>query len=428
MSNELYKPKSADSMEDRKMGMVHKVLESSILFYLASFAFGRSFSEITLALMAVSLIVIKVVKREMPLIDRRIALPLLLFLTVLAVSSAFSINSTKGFKEIVNIIKGPLVLVFAIQEYVKSKVQISRIQIALLFMLVLQGVDGIYQYFTGIDFIRGSHLMSGRVTGSFSHPTKLGNLIALGLLLAIVFAEGIKKVGLRVTVYILLFFPTATLIFTQTRTAWISFAASFAVIFVFSKRRFLYVVIMVIILFSFLLLPSSYHERFKSIGQFHQENPRILIWSSAFEMFKDSPVIGVGPSVFGDIQQKYTEVLRQEKGDKNFQVEKVIHPHNIYIQSLAEFGAVGFISLVYFLSAVLVFAFSVTMRSKTVLNREYFGVSASVTASVICYLIQGLSGHSLFRDWWLQFFFLLIGLSLALNTLLANTGGKKARE
>lgn len=425
MSNELYKPKSADSMEDRKKGMVHKVLEFSILFYLASFAFGRSFSEITLALMAVSLIVIKVIKREMPVIDRRIALPLLLFLTALAVSSAFSINSTKGFKEIVNIIKGPLVLVFAIQEYVKSKVQVSRIQIALLFMLVVQGVDGIYQYFTGIDFIRGSHLMSGRVTGSFSHPTKLGNLIALGLLLAIVFAEGIKKVGLRVTVYILLFFPTATLIFTQTRTAWISFAASFAVIFVFSKRRFLYVVIMVIILFSFLLLPSSYHERFKSIGQFHQENPRILIWSSAFEMFKDSPIIGVGPTIFGDLQHKHIEVLRQKRGDKNFQVERVIHPHNIYIQSLAEFGAIGSISLMYFLSSVVMLAFSVMLRSRHLLVSEYTGISSGVAASIVCFLIQGLTGHSLFRDWWLQYFFFLIGLLLVLKRLLDSAEGEK---
>lgn len=61
---------------------------------------------------------------------------------------------------------------------------------------------------------------------------------------------------------------------------------------------------------------------------------RFLMWRSAWNMFADHPVLGVGPAAFGKLyvsQYFLPEASQQEH----------THPHNIFVQTLAETGIVG---------------------------------------------------------------------------------------
>ena len=61
---------------------------------------------------------------------------------------------------------------------------------------------------------------------------------------------------------------------------------------------------------------------------------RFLMWRSAWNMFADHPVLGVGPAGFGVLYEpRYYLPEAKEHGHT--------HPHNIFFQTLAETGIVG---------------------------------------------------------------------------------------
>ncbi len=61
---------------------------------------------------------------------------------------------------------------------------------------------------------------------------------------------------------------------------------------------------------------------------------RFLMWRSAWNMFADHPVLGIGPAAFGVLYEpRYYLPEAREHGHE--------HPHNIFIQTLAESGIVG---------------------------------------------------------------------------------------
>ncbi len=79
------------------------------------------------------------------------------------------------------------------------------------------------------------------------------------------------------------------------------------------------------------------------------------LYRTAFNMFLDRPVIGHGPKMFRVKcdDPKYAEVVgTSEKGVSSC----MTHPHNFYIQLLAETGLIGF-SFLFFLFIYVVFLF-----------------------------------------------------------------------
>ncbi len=80
------------------------------------------------------------------------------------------------------------------------------------------------------------------------------------------------------------------------------------------------------------------------------------LFRTAFNMFLDRPIIGHGPKMFrvkcGD--PKYAEIVgSSDRGISSC----MTHPHNFYIQLLAETGLIGF-SFLFFLFVYLVFIFT----------------------------------------------------------------------
>jgi O-antigen ligase len=72
---------------------------------------------------------------------------------------------------------------------------------------------------------------------------------------------------------------------------------------------------------------------------------------TAFNIFKDNPIIGVGPKLF-----------REKCKEEKYQVgiaPCTTHPHNFYVQLLAETGIIGFSflfgTLIYFIYQILRF-------------------------------------------------------------------------
>ena len=73
-------------------------------------------------------------------------------------------------------------------------------------------------------------------------------------------------------------------------------------------------------------------------------------YRSAYKMFKDKPILGHGPKMF--------RILCDYKQYKINKFTCATHPHNFYIQLLAETGIVGFL----FLFSALIYVFITALR------------------------------------------------------------------
>ncbi len=232
-----------------------------------------------------------------------------------------------------------------------------------LILLSLIAVYGIYQYFTGVDFIRGSdHRMAtavewkGRVlrwrsSGFFSMP--LTYAYSMGMFLSALFPFLLLKPvkerwWLSALVWICFTLGSVSLITSFSRGAWLAYlAAILAALFLLLKFKQFVVasLVFVALLIGAYFVSPNVQDRVNSISDFkHRSNSdRQLIWQSHWMMFTDNPIIGVGYRVDGELTKVYLDKL-------NAEVEYPGHAHNNILQFFAVTGLIGgllYLSLIF---------------------------------------------------------------------------------
>ena len=127
-----------------------------------------------------------------------------------------------------------------------------------------------------------------------------------------------------------------SMLLTQSRNVLIATFICFIITGVILNRKFLLSMILILIVSSF-ILPSSYIERVKSIADYnHPSNAsRLYMWEVGWEMFKDHPLTGIADSHIREIYETYKKPEFQGEG---------VHLHNNFIMILATTGIFGFIS------------------------------------------------------------------------------------
>ena len=120
------------------------------------------------------------------------------------------------------------------------------------------------------------------------------------------------------------------------------------IIFYFFKRNKKVGILIALLTPLFVVGLASQKERFSN--QSLQNEPRLILWKTAFDIVKTAPILGHGIS---DPQNKFMESLSTNQS-KEFivanQNNKILDAHNQYLQTLMEFGITGLILLVFYLS------------------------------------------------------------------------------
>jgi O-antigen ligase len=83
---------------------------------------------------------------------------------------------------------------------------------------------------------------------------------------------------------------------------------------------------------------------------------RLWLWAPAISMWMDHPLWGVGPGQFNARFSEYRTALTQLNP---------IHVHNEYLEALVEYGVVGFLFIVVFLSRIFYTSFTAIGKTKT---------------------------------------------------------------
>ena len=241
-------------------------------------------------------------------------------------------------------------------------------------------IDGYYQYFTG-ENILGYKIIGIRVSSFFGDELILGSYLAR--LFPLLFALFLVKKKKRFEIYFiaLLFILVDVLIYMSAERSsffFLNISTIFIIILIKDYQKFRLVTFVLAIVCVFILSlnsPTLSNRMFKSPAEIMgfiekssktNENTNnyseidkvkkpkaITIFSpthdalirTAYNMFKSEPVLGHGPKMF-----------RLMCKNKDYAVGKHYcgtHPHNFYVQLLAETGVIGFLFLLSVLGYIL---------------------------------------------------------------------------
>lgn len=261
-----------------------------------------------------------------------------------------------------------LILPFVCAFCINKMRDIKFLFFALLIGISIVGIDVLFQYFTGFDFINKYKVAkeiagnsSVALLGPFGWYTQLGAYAAAVSVMLVCFLVFSKQnIYCKILITILLLLSFFSLIFSLARGAWGAFVISFFIIFFltawFNKKfrdkkvlmNFLFFIF--VIFFAFLLaynLSSGVKTR---IDTFFEGNAflggRDVVWEESISLIITHPLFGVG--------LYRAPFVTSFKGDA----------HNAYLNILLETGILGFIPfiLIVFIYLKKMISFFINIR------------------------------------------------------------------
>ena len=369
--------------------------------------------------------------------------------------SFFSYNKIYSFQDSLIFIRFLLIPFFCFFVFFKDKKLFERLLLILFVIVVFVSIDTLYQFinYTSKDGFKEDLLgfksnWYGRLTGPFGDELIPGSYLSKFSLFGFVFLISLKKLENNVVIqslYLSLIILICYL--TGERMAFATFSLSLLLLFIFldgyRKSIVLSIIIGALLIFlttylhpfynDFNVIESTQYHQGQKIEKFFQcENDTEKICSKiiniqpnffeviknfrssaygeiyllSFKMFLDNPITGIGINNFKYLCN-YNELY------KNMMVnyECASHPHNIYIQWLAEGGLIVFISFILYLFFLLKFIINNTGDKK-------YKIISIVIILVMFWPI--MSTGSLIKNWFGVTTFFIIGLCMCLSKFKNN--------
>ena len=235
---------------------------------------------------------------------------------------------------------------------------------ALILCFLTLVIDGYIQYFSGTNL--SGFKAGNRISSFFGNELILGSY--LSRLFPLLFALFLVKKKQKFEIYFIgiLFILVDILIFISgERSAFffLNLSTIFIIVLIkkYQKFRLLTFIIAIACIFVLGLNSSKLSDRMikgplEQMGFIESSNQATIfspahdsLIRTAYNMFKDKPVFGHGPKMF--------RVLCKDEKFATGIAPCLTHPHNFYIQLLAETGIIGFLFLFSVLSHVVYMSF-----------------------------------------------------------------------
>lgn len=324
--------------------------------------------------------------------------PILVFLVTMLLSALFSGDLIKGFKTWADLwiwrMMPFVIMVLFISKKEDSKkiVYFSALGIAVgIFCVLYQGMHGNY-----------------RASGFFGHPMTFAGWLCLYLPVFLVAFLDNKVLGKYNLLSGLLFLVGCiALFYNGTRGAWIALLPTilFVVGYYTYKKKTVALICIIFFCVGGILLSQNgrFVNRLATISdttKVQSNTERILMWKSAWNMFKDHPILGVGLGQYKEnFHKKY--ILPEAKERQN-------HAHNNFLQMLAENGIIGFVG---FMILIISFIFN-PFRKFLKTNSPY---ALMISMSMLSLVIQGLTEYNFGNSAVMKCMWLLIGCLVVLE-------------
>jgi O-antigen ligase len=222
-----------------------------------------------------------------------------------------------------------------------------------LITLLIVFIDSIFQYFNGVNLLGIEKSTYNKISSFFGRDVKLGAYLARFYLFSYIFIIIFLDKKLLNVIYLNLLniLYVILILFTGERTSFFIFFLNFILInFILNRSFFSKIIIFFSVIFTTIIIlvnvadvKSRYIDH--TFNQVVDSNNKVLkVFSSehenhykiALKMFSDNKLFGQGSNTFRHLCS--SEKFRIS--DKNEGCST--HPHNIYMQLLAETGLIGF--------------------------------------------------------------------------------------
>ncbi len=246
---------------------------------------------------------------------------------------------------------------------------------ALVLCFLALVIDGYIQFFTGIS-LSGFKISGNRVSSFFGDELIMGSY--LSRLFPLLFALFLIKKKQKYEIYFIgvLFILVDVLIFLSGERSsffFLNLSTVFIIILIkeYQKFRLLTFIIAIICVLVLSLNSSKLNERMfknpaQNMGLIESPNEKVIftpqhdsLIRTAYNMFKDQPLFGHGPKMF--------RVICKDKKYATGDTPCSTHPHNFYVQLLAETGILGFLFL---LSALVYVMYTAFRQFKSIIFKE----------------------------------------------------------
>ncbi|MEW6171018.1 MAG: O-antigen ligase family protein [Candidatus Omnitrophota bacterium] len=347
---------------------------------------------------------------------------LFLFFIICVISIFNAINVKSGIGGLEKLAKY-LLIFFPLVETLTNKRRLNFVLWMALFGLCLVSIDGIVQYITGRDFLRGyeigmhdwswyalGQVKLGRLRASTHNPNDFAIYLVTVLPIFIVlclyhFKNLFKKIFTCFVILIGLF----CLFHTFSREGAIAFLISVSLLALLKKDKRIAIFLILVLLIGALVLPKEVKEWSLKQGSplgFLVDASRRLHWQAALNMIKAHPFFGIGINNFCISYQSY-----KTSGDP---FTLGWYAHNMYLNLAGEIGLIGF--LVFFM--ILFRTIKNWWRSYLLnITKEVSIVSLAVFLGLVGYLISGIFESSLQYSNLAVLFWFVISLLTAITKM-----------
>ena len=291
---------------------------------------------------------------------------------------------------------------------------------ALVLCFLTLVIDGYIQYFTGFNVL-GFKISGIRVSSFFKEELIMGSY--LSRLFPLLFALFLVKKKQKYEIYFigLLFILVDVLIFMSGERSsffFLNLSTIFIIILIkeYQKFRLITFIIAIICVFILSLNSSSLSNRMfkgpaEQMGFIESSNEPVIFSKqhdnhirTAYKMFKDYPIFGHGPKMF--------RIICKDEKYATGKYPCSTHPHNFYVQLLAETGIIGFLFLLSAFSHVIYIALrqfkSIILRQKRPLTDYQVCLLAGILITVWPFSPNG----NFFHNWLMIVYSLPVGFYL----------------
>jgi len=310
---------------------------------------------------------------------------------------------------------GYFLLVYIIGNSIKSKEMLTRILVLMVVIGALTALFGIYQYLyepqtAKIGLYDLDQEVAARVGSTFENPNFYAEylvlLIPIGLAL-VLGSRGLFRRFMMGGATLLMF---AGLILTYTRGSWLATGIGVILMSLLTKA-WLFWVWVGLFAVAFVAAPGV-ASRLESISNVTGGTAgfRMKLWRIASGIIQEHPLLGIG---IGNYYNVFTEYIFRHP---ELSVGWVIYgAHNSYLTIWAETGIFGIIS---FIAIILIsIKYGLYLAQAKAKDKYLSWINSAIFAGVVGFSINSLTSNSFHHPQGAVFFWIMLGLQVAINGL-----------
>jgi O-antigen ligase len=230
-----------------------------------------------------------------------------------------------------------------------------------------------------IAYIAGDY-WEPRISGPLADPNFYAQTLIILVPIALLRILDESSLKLKIISAYSLLVLTLAIIYTYSRGGILALGLVVALSVINTRIKFKYLLILLFIFTPLLIfIPSQFKSRLGTLEEFisnddeskiHLDSSfqqRVLYMKTAWAMFSDNPILGVGSGNYSEYYDKYSEQVGSVVSSyENFGQRRF--PHNLYLQVASETGLVGLTIFMAIISLTIKYYYSAYKKFRDVKN------------------------------------------------------------